>query len=96
MDPEDEHGRTFAEVIAEKTVLKAARDCDLHAVREILDRTEGKARQTIHLTTDRREQLERMVNRYMEDEQAAGNQIDREGAIKNLSVFEPQVSELLN
>jgi hypothetical protein len=46
--PNDEHGRTFAEVVAERMCLAAAGG-DVGAAREIADRTEGKARQAISM-----------------------------------------------
>lgn len=67
--PNDPHGRTYAEVIAEKQA-QAAADGDVAAAREIADRTEGKPTQrveNVHL----RERFERMspeeLVRYAED-----------------------------
>ncbi len=44
--PDDPEGRTFAEVIAERTCV-AASGGDVSAAREIADRTEGKPRQSV-------------------------------------------------
>ena len=55
--PNDTQGRTYAEVIACRVVVAAATG-DVSAAREIADRTEGKARQSIDIdmqVTDWRE-----------------------------------------
>jgi len=46
--PNDPHGRTFAEVIAERMCV-AASGGDVSAAREIADRVEGKPKQSVNL-----------------------------------------------
>ncbi len=48
VDPTDQAGRTFGEVIAERLVTQAARG-DLGAVKELFDRLEGRARQALDI-----------------------------------------------
>lgn len=94
VDLEDPDGRTFAEVLAEQMVIKA-RSGDVSALREMADRTEGKPRQTIALSVERREQLEQAVEGIMRDAAAAGEPCSREDAIATLAAFAPEASELL-
>ncbi len=95
VDLTDERGRTFAEILAERAVAKAASG-DVAALREIADRTEGKAKQTITLTLDKREQIERAVDRLMSDAGADGQPITRDEAIAALSLFMPEASKLIH
>lgn len=94
VDPEDPEGRTYAEVLAGKMREKAFGG-DVAALRELADRTEGKPRQTLSLSLERREQLEAAVEGIMRDAEAAGRPCTREEAIHTLSGFVPEVSELL-
>jgi hypothetical protein len=95
VDPEDEQGRSYAEILAEQIVSKA-KTGDVAAVRELADRTEGKARQTVSLTVERRTQLEQAVEGIMRDAEAAGEPCTREEAIATLAAFTPEASDLLN
>lgn len=88
--PDDEHGRTYAEVIAAKMAEKAASGED-RAIQEVIDRVEGKAKQTVNLKMDRRERLELAIRRIME----AGN-CSREEAIREYATFEPDALTLMN
>lgn len=88
LDPNDSEGRTFAEVLAEQTILKA-KGGDVAALREIADRVEGKAKQTVTLTMDQRDKFERAVAGIMEETGCS-----REEAIETLSLFKPEVSQL--
>src|SRR6185503_19309244 len=47
--PDDPEGRTYAQVIADKAVEIAAGG-DIAAIREVTDRTEGRAKQTVDAT----------------------------------------------
>jgi len=69
---------------------------NIHAIALILDRTEGKPRQPVSLTVERREQLEQAVEGVMRDAAAAAASCTREEAIATLSGFMPEVSELLH
>ena len=95
IDPADPQQRTFAEILAERTVSKA-KSGDVAALKELADRTEGKAKQTITLTLDRREQLERAVTNLIESEAAEGRELARAEAVQALSLFMPEVSHLIN
>ncbi len=93
----DPERRTYGRIMAVKLV-DAACSGDaraVQAVREVIDRTEGKARQTITLTTDRREQLERAVHNIIEEATARGLSITRDQAIEDLAEYVPDVRSLL-
>jgi predicted transcriptional regulator len=94
VDPGDPEGRTYAEVLAERMRERAASG-DVQALLELADRTEGKPRQTLSLSLERREQLEAAVEGIMRDAEAAGEPCTREEAIATLAAFTPEVSSLL-
>ena len=93
-DESDPERRTRAEVLAEQMYAKA-KTGDVQALREIADRVEGKPRQTLALSVERREQLEQAIAGIMRDAEAAGEPCTREEAIATLAAFVPQASELL-
>jgi len=95
VDPNDSEGRSFAEVLAEQMIVKA-RGGDVSALRELGDRTEGKARQSISLSMEKREQLERAVDGIMRDAELAGEPCTRAEAIASLALFTPEADDLLN
>ncbi len=95
VDPNDEQKRTFAEVLAGQTILKA-KGGDVAAIKEIADRTEGKAKQSITLTLDKREQVERAVDHMIRSAEANGDRLSRDDAIRALSLFMPEASQLLH
>lgn len=95
VDESDPQGRTRAEVLAEQIIIKA-KGGDVAAIREITDRTEGKPKQTVTLTVEKRDQLERAVQSIIDEAAAAGVECSREDAISTLSLFTPEVSTLLN
>ncbi len=95
IDPADPQQRTFAEMLAERTVSKA-KGGDVAALKELTDRAEGKAKQTIAFTLNRREQLERAINNLIESEAAVGRELARADAVQALSLFMPEVSQLVN
>ncbi len=94
VDETDPQKRTFAEVLAEQMIEKASKG-DVAALKEIADRVEGKARQTITLTTDRREQMERAIDRMIERAAADGHTLTRTDATVALAAYAPEVSQLL-
>jgi hypothetical protein len=59
--PNDPEGRTYAQVIADKTVELAAKG-EIAAIREVTDRLEGKAKQSIENTGDVRVTLPMIYN----------------------------------
>ncbi len=95
VDETDPERRTRAEVLAEQMYAKA-KTGDVSALREIADRVEGKPRQTLALTLEKREQLEQAIAGIMRDAEQAGEPCSREEAIAALSVFKPEVRGLLN
>jgi hypothetical protein len=95
IDPNDALKRTFAEVLAEQMIVKAAKG-DVAALKEIADRVEGKAKQTITLTTDRREHIERAIDRMIEKASEQGQALAREEAIEALAAFVPEASQLIH
>ncbi len=94
IDETDPQGRTYAEVLAEQLIMKA-KTGDVQALREIADRTEGKARQSIMLTSDKRERYEREIETMQEAAESFGEPCTRDEAIAALSVYHPEVSQLL-
>lgn len=95
VDETDPEKRTRAEVLAEQMYVKA-KTGDVQALREIADRVEGKAKQTVTLTLDKREQIERAIDKLMADAAAHGKEVTRGDAIEVLSLFMPEASQLLN
>jgi hypothetical protein len=90
VDPEDADGRTRAEVLYHRA-YSAAVGGDMRAVALIVDRVEGKPKQTVTLTTDTREKLETAVSGLMNDTGCT-----RDEAIATLSELIPEVSQLNN
>jgi hypothetical protein len=87
--PDDEHGRTWAEVIAERLFVAAAGG-DVRAAKEIADRTEGKARSFVTLSYETRDLYERAVKEIVESSGCS-----REEAIRTLAIFQPDAISLL-
>ncbi len=90
VDPDDAKGRTGAQILAEQAYIKA-KGGDLRALGHVADRVEGKARQTITLNVEQREQYERAISGMV-----AETGCTRDEAIATLSLFKPEVSELSN
>jgi Family of unknown function (DUF5681) len=94
-DPSDPENRAYAETLAEQMIIKA-KGGDVRAMKEITDRVQGKAAQLIEISSERRDQLEHMVQTMVDDAAANGAECSREEAINVLSIFTPEVSALLN
>ena len=94
-NPDDPEGRTWFEMAVDELKVKAAAG-DVVAFKELYDRLEGKARQSVTLTLDQRDRFERMVDNLIESELREGRNVSRDEAIEALAVVEPLVSELLN
>lgn len=94
-DETDPLKRTFAEVLAEQMIVKA-KTGDVAALKEVADRVEGKAKQTITLSTDRREQVERAIDRMIGRAASDGHILTREDATAALAAYAPEVSQLLH
>ncbi len=88
----DGSGRTYADLIAE-TMRQSAAAGDVGAAKELADRTEGRAKQTIDLSVQerRRELVERAVTALMAD---AG--IRRDEAVEELARLQPEIREWIN
>jgi hypothetical protein len=86
--PYDEEGRAWVEVIAER-VMTAAAAGDVKAAKEVADRTEGKARQPVALSYEKRDIYERAVKEIME------SGCTREEAVRTLAIFKPDAISLL-
>ncbi len=95
IDKTDPQGRTFAEVLAEQMIVKA-KTGDVAALKEVADRVEGKAKQTITLSTDRREQVERAIDRMIERAASDGHILTREEATTALAAYVPEASQLIH
>ncbi len=94
IDDTDPQKRTPAEVLAE-TMIKRAKTGDVPALKEIADRVEGKAKQTITLSTDRREQMERAIDRMVERAAADGHTLTRTDATVALAAYAPEANHLI-
>ena len=92
VDPADERQRTRAELVA-LALIKKAQGGDVQAIKELGDRLEGKPRQTISLTNDRREQLEAQIEQFIEDAAALDppEHYTREEAIRLLKPTAPEL-----
>lgn len=77
-------------------LLSKAEGGDLDAIKVVLDRLEGRPRQSISLDMNERERYEQMVENMMESEAAEGRECTREQAIAALSMFKPEIEELLS
>jgi hypothetical protein len=81
VDPEDEHGRTYAEVLAETAILKAK--TDIRYLSHVADRVYGKARQLVTLDTTQLQKYEQMVEGMI-----AETGCTREEAVKTFAHLE--------
>jgi hypothetical protein len=95
VDEADAQKRTRAEILAEEMYVKA-KSGDVQALREIADRVEGKPKQTVTLTLERRAQLEKAIQGIMSDAEVAGKPCSRDEAIAALSIFSSEASALLH
>jgi hypothetical protein len=77
-------------------LLQKAESGDLEAIKIVLDRLEGRPRQSVSLDLNQRDEYERMVENMMESEAAEGRQCTREQAIAALSMFKPEIEDLLS
>jgi hypothetical protein len=95
VDPDDPQGRTHAEVLAGRMIARA-KTGDVQALKELADRVVGKPRQTVALTSDRRDQIERAVERMVERAASDGRSISWEEAVIALSAHVPDASQLIH
>ena len=93
VEPNDDRGRTRAQLMA-LALYNKAKAGDVAAIKEFADRLEGKARQTIALTDDRREQLEQMIEQMLEDAVGMGEELTRAQVIALLRPTTPEMEYL--
>jgi hypothetical protein len=94
-DPADPLARPNAQRIADKLVALAVAG-NLEAIKLAFDRVEGKPRQSISLMVDQRDKYEHVIARMIEQAAAENRVMTRETAIAALSLFRPEVSELIH
>jgi hypothetical protein len=76
-------------------LLSKAEGGDLDAIKIVLDRLEGRPRQSVSLDVGEREHYERMVENMIESEAAEGRELTREQAIAALATVSPEIEEVL-
>jgi hypothetical protein len=76
-------------------LLSKAEGGDLDAIKIVLDRLEGRPRQSVSLDVGERERYERMVENMIESEAAEGRELTREQAIAALATVSPEIEEVL-
>jgi hypothetical protein len=89
--PGDPQGRTYAQVIADKTVELAA-EGRIDAIKEITDRTEGRLKQTIDVN---RSDLRKEYLRKAVDDLSAKYGKPREEVMSDFMDLDPTASEFL-
>jgi hypothetical protein len=77
-------------------LLQKAESGDLDAIKIVLDRLEGRPRQSVSLDLNQRDEYERMVENMIESEESEGRECTREQAIAALSMFKPEIEDLLS
>jgi hypothetical protein len=77
-------------------LLSKAEGGDLDAIKIVLDRLEGRPRQSVSLDVGERERYERMVENMIESEEAEGRELTREQAIAALATASPEIEEVLS
>lgn len=77
-------------------LLSKAEGGDLDAIKIVLDRLEGRPRQSVSLDMGERERYERMVENMIESEAAEGRELTREQAIAALATVSPEIEEVLS
>lgn len=89
-------GRTNAELIADVLLEEAIEKRNLQAIKEILDRVDGKPRQALDVTLlkNEAEKYENMIFKFMESAKSDGVEISREQAIAYLAEHDSRILEL--
>lgn len=90
-------GRTNAELLADMLFDEAIKKGNIQAAREILDRVDGRPRQSLDLMVMRteREKAELKVRRMMDEAESLGHPITREKAIELLAIEDGGIKRLL-
>ena len=87
--------RQKADVIVDKLYELAAAG-NLEAIKIVLDRMEGRPRQSFNVTTDSRERIERAIDNLIATATQNGDTLTREGALTLLAEFDDEAAALLN
>lgn len=91
---EEGQDKTVAERITDK-LADLALAGNIEAIKLLGDRSEGRPRQSVSLDMNERERYEQMVEQFIEGEQEEGRECSREQAIAALSLFKPELAEML-
>jgi hypothetical protein len=92
---EEGQDSTVAERITEKLV-ELALGGNIEAIKLLGDRSEGKPRQSVNITTDSRERIDRAVDNLISTASANGDTLTREAALTLLAEFDDEAAALLN
>jgi Family of unknown function (DUF5681) len=87
-------GETRLRRIVDRLLVKAESG-DLDAIKIVFDRLEGRPRQSVTLDLNERERYEQMVEQFIDGETAEGRECTREQAIAALSLFKPELADIL-
>jgi hypothetical protein len=92
---EEGQDSTVAERITEKLV-ELALGGNIEAIKLLGDRSEGKPRQSVNITTDSRERIDRAVDNLISTAAVNGDTLTREAALALLAEFDDEAAALLN
>jgi hypothetical protein len=88
-------GETRLRRIVDQLLCKAESG-DLDAIKIVIDRLEGRPRQSINVTTGTRERIERAVDNFINTAAQNGDTLTREAALTLLAEFDDEAAALLN
>jgi ribosomal protein L17 len=77
-------------------LLSKAEGGDLDAIKVVLDRMEGRPRQSLTVTSDSRERIDRAVDNLISTAAQNGDTLTREAALALLAEFDDEAAALLN
>lgn len=92
---EEGQDKSIAERITEK-LAELALGGNIEAIKLLGDRSEGKPRQSVNITTDSRERIDRAVDNLISTAAANGDTLTREAALALLAEFDDEAAALLN
>lgn len=92
---EEGQDKSVAERITDKLV-ELALGGNIEAMKLLGDRSEGKPRQSVNVTTDSRERIDRAVDNLISTAAANGDTLTREAALTLLAEFDDEAAALLN
>jgi hypothetical protein len=98
VDPDDPEGRTNAEMIAARTIAlaKSGETGAIAAVKELADRTEGKAKQNVDLSFNQRgKEYDGRIDQILQEAKAKGLKATREEVIAGLEIHFPDIRDYL-